>query len=238
MAPLLCVPKSPWVCLGIKGNHETATLLAASDPLDLRRWREVRLQKCLNAHLHELPFASGRRKAFPKHHGRSVALSGLEGRKTRKEKTCFIPSPELSYSIQWPTMVQRTVRFSSPVSGFVSWEVLMAHHESNPILSRSAGGGPTPALPLPFCCYRHPLLFRVHRTPSRFYKRSTLVSVFANQVNTQEDLGFYEKRQKVDMHSALVLQWAILEAVPPEPWQRPLLAPSWELYSASYLPHS
>lgn len=60
-----------------------------------------------------------------------MALSGLEGRKTRKEKTHFIPSSELSYSVQWSNMVHRAVRFSSPVSGFVSWEVLMAHHESN-----------------------------------------------------------------------------------------------------------
>lgn len=49
---------------------------------------------CISIQPSNLPFIFGRRKAFPKQHGRSVVLDGLEGRKTREEKTCFIPGSE------------------------------------------------------------------------------------------------------------------------------------------------
>ena len=47
-----------------------------------------------------------------------------------------------------------------------------------------------------------------------------MVPVFPNQKKPEEDFGFYGKSQRIKMHSALVLQRALTEVVPPEQGQR------------------
>ena len=49
--------------------------------------------------------------------------------------------------------------------------------------------------------------------PPCFHERPTLVLAFTNGKKSEEDFRFYEKRQKVKICSAFVLQQAIMEAL-------------------------
>lgn len=133
-----------------------------------------------------------------------------------------------SLHVQWPNISgprsRVAVRRNSPVPGFVFWEILAARHR----------------------LFWHSVLLVVQPQPSHphsavigiprfskftlhhpaFTKKPTSVPVFTHWEKSAEDVGFYEKRRKVNMHSASALPWASMGAVHPEQWQRPHRAPS------------
>ena len=51
-----------------------------------------------------------------------------------------------------------------------------------------------------------------HLLAPSFYERPTLVPVFTNRKKSEEDVHFYEKRQKAKIASGFVLHLVVIEA--------------------------